>query len=151
MGCNNYKFNDTCGQSVFATCVDVEITFPTVSNLNGETCSDLDSVIQDLYELVDESYVDMSVYDKGCLDYSPTADADITPIQVLNKLTSELCTLKTTVGTFPSASLIPQLDMSAVLPLIPAGCFSGTCEADPQNLQELLIAIIGKLCACNCS
>ncbi len=146
MGCNNYKFNDTCGQSVFATCVDVEITFPTVSNLNGETCSDLDSVIQDLYELVDESYVDMSTYAKGCLDYSPTADADITPIQVLNKLTSELCTIKTAVNSLPTPIAdIPTFNISNLT----LGCLvPDPCGATPANLEELLQTIINKLCVC---
>lgn len=105
MGCNSFKYSDTCGTTLFATCVNVEQTFPSISSLSSESCTDLDSVIEDLYELIDKSYVDMTDYDKGCLNYSPTADADITPIQVLNKLTEELCTLKTTVSNLDTIDI----------------------------------------------
>lgn len=156
MSCNSYKYSDTCGQSIYATCVNVEHDFIAPSSLAGETCTDLDAAITDIYALINKTYVDMAgdisgatggPYVKGCLDYSPTADADITPIQVLNKLTSEVCTLKTTVALLPTAyDKIPTLDFDNIN--IPIGCFSGTCDPDPATLEELLNAIIAKLCTC---
>lgn len=156
MSCNSYKYSDTCGQSIYATCVNVEHDFIAPSSLAGETCTDLDAAITDIYALINKTYVDMAgdisgatggPYVKGCLDYSPTADADITPIQVLNKLTSELCTLKTSVALIPEPyDKIPTLNMDNIN--IPIGCFSGTCDPDPATLEELLNAIIAKLCTC---
>ena len=156
MSCNSYKYSDTCGQSIYATCVNVEHDFIAPSSLAGETCTDLDAAITDIYALINKTYVDMAgdiagatggPYVKGCLDYSPTADADITPIQVLNKLTSEVCTLKTSVALIPEPyDKIPTLDFDNIN--IPIGCFSGTCDPDPSTLEELLNAIIAKLCDC---
>jgi hypothetical protein len=159
MSCNSYKFSDTCGTSLYATCVNVEHNYIAPSSLAGQTCTDLDTVIADVYALINKSYVDMAgdiagvtggPYVKGCLDYSPTADADITPIQVLNKLTAELCTLKTTVASIPTPlDKIPTLDMANIN--IPIGCFStNPCYNNPTNLEGLLNAIIEKLCACSC-
>ena len=132
MSCNSYKFSDTSGTSLYATCVNVEHNYIAPSSLAGQTCTDLDTVIADVYALINKSYVDMAgdisgvtggPYVKGCLDYSPTADADITPIQVLNKLTAELCTLKTTVASIPTPlDKIPTLDMANIN--IPIGCFA---------------------------
>lgn len=158
MSCNSYKYSDTCGQSIYATCVNVEHDFIAPSSLAGETCTDLDAAITDIYALINKTYVDMAgdisgatggPYVKGCLDYSPTADADITPIQVLNKLTSEVCTIKTTLDELPDfddLQYIPTLNMDNIN--IPIGCFSGTCDPDPATLEELLNAIISKLCTC---
>ena len=140
--CNSYTYSDTCGTVLSATCVEVEQTFPGISSISG-TCSDLDTVISDLYNLVDDTYIDMSVYNKGCLDFSPTADADITPIQVFNKLTSELCTLKSTVDSIDTVD-INNLDFSCLGP-------TDTC-GDPlavNNLEDLLQLIIDKLCSLN--
>lgn len=141
MGCNNYKFKDTCGTSLFATCVTVEIEFPSISSLHGGACTDLDSVITDLYELIDKSYVDMEAYEKGCLNFSPTADADITPVQVLNKLTAELCTLKTTVAAIESINL-DDLDLTCLGPV-------DTCgePISVTNATELLQLLINEVCA----
>lgn len=140
MACNGFKYSDTCGTSMFATCVNVQQTFPSISSLSNESCTDLDSVIEDLYELVEKSYVDMTQYDKGCLNYSPTLDANITPVEVLNKLTSELCTLKTTVAAIDTVD-INNLDFS---------CFGTTdlCGAliSVNNLEELLQLMIDKIC-----
>lgn len=141
MGCNSFKYSDTCGTSLFATCVNVEQEFPSISSLNNESCTDLDSVIEDLYELIDKSFVDMEAYDKGCLNFSPTADADITPIQVLNKLTSELCSLKDTVEAFDNVD-IDDLDYSCLGPL-------DTCgePLNVTNLKDLIQVLINEVCA----
>lgn len=140
MGCNNHKYSDTCGCSPFATCVTVQQEFPEISSLDGENCSDLDTVIEDLYELIGKSYVDISDYEKGCLDYSPTLDADITPIQVLNKLTSEICTLKTTVSDIDSVD-ISELDLS---------CLGNTDTCgEPLNITDLkglLQELVNRIC-----
>ena len=141
MGCNSFKYSDTCGISLFATCVKVEQTFPSISSLEGESCTDLDSVLTDIYELIDKSYVDMSVYAKGCLNYSPTADADITPVQVLNKLTSELCTLKSTVAAIDTVD-VNTLDLTCLGPVDTCGEIIAVA-----NLQELLQLLINEVCA----
>lgn len=141
MGCGNYKYSDTCGQSIFATCVNVEQTFPSISSLNSETCTDLDSVIEDLYSIVSESYVDMSLYDKGCLDFSPTADENITPVQVLNKLTTTLCSLQTTVNSIDTVD-IANLDYTCLGPVDPCGE-----PISVTNLEDLLQLMIDKICA----
>lgn len=152
MSCNSYKYSDTCGVSIYAPCVYVERTatdaFPSMSSLVGDECADLDSVITDLYDLVEKSYVDMSSYNKGCLDYSPTLDADITPIQVLNKLTEEVCTLQPLEGlleTDGTLKSIPEFDISNLT----LNCLaSDPCGATPTTLEELLQTIINKLCVC---
>ena len=152
MSCNSYKYSDTCGVSIYAPCVYVERTttdaFPSMSSLVGDECADLDSVITDLYDLVEKSYVDMSSYNKGCLYYSPTLDADITPIQVLNKLTEEVCTLQPLEGlleTDGTLKSIPEFDISNLT----LNCLApDPCGATPTTLEELLQTIINKLCVC---
>lgn len=140
MGCNQHKYSDTCGPNLYATCVTVQHTFPEISSLDGDTCSDLDSVIEDLYELIDKTYIDMSSYSKGCLDYSPTLDVNITPVQVLNKLTSEICTLKGIVDNIDSVD-IDALDLSCLGP-------TDTC-GEPLNITnttQLLQELIDRIC-----
>jgi len=141
MACNSFKYSDTCGTSLFATCVNVEQEFPSISSLSNQSCTDLDSVIEDLYELINNSYVDMDSYEKGCLDYSPTADADITPVDVLNKLTSELCTLKVTVDGLSSVN-IDDLDFSCLGPLDACGV-----PLAVSNLTDLIQVLINEVCA----
>ncbi len=149
MSCSNYKFKDTCGESIFAPCVYVEQTFPAVSSLSSESCTDLDTVIADLYTLVDKSYVDMSTYAKGCLDYSPTADADITPVQVLNKLTEEVCELQPLMGLIDTTvtpnvlKKIPEFDISK----IELCCLApDPCGVTPTTLEQLIQIMINKIC-----
>tara|TARA_S200002703_G_scaffold8860_2_gene8852 strand:+ start:4064 stop:4543 length:480 start_codon:yes stop_codon:yes gene_type:complete len=157
MSCNSYKYSDTCGQSIYATCVNVEHDFIAPSSLAGETCTDLDAAITDIYALINKTYVDMAgdisgatggPYVKGCLDYSPTADADITPIQVLNKLTEEVCTLQPLEGlleTDGTLKPIPEFDISN----LNLNCLvPDPCGATPTTLEELLQTIINKLCVC---
>ena len=148
MSCSNYKYSDTCGESIFAPCVYVEQTFPAISSLSDESCTDLDSVISDLYTLVNKSYVDMSSYDKGCLDYSPIADADIKPINVLNKLTEEICDLKPLEGllnTDGTLKDIPEFDISK----LQLCCLApDPCDVTPTTLEQLLQIIINKVCLC---
>jgi hypothetical protein len=163
MSCNSYKFSDTCGTSLYATCVNVEHNYIAPSSLAGQTCTDLDTVIADVYALINKSYVDMAgdiagvtggPYVKGCLDYSPTADADITPIQVLNKLTAETCILAPLKGLLDPVDgtlldTIVLVNMDDIN--IPIGCFStNPCYNNPTTVTGLLNAIIEKLCACSC-
>jgi len=141
MGCNNSKYSDTCGVQVYATCVTVEQTFPSISSLSGESCADLDAVVTDLYELAIASQVDMTAYDKGCLDYSPTLDADITPVDVLNKLTSVLCTVQSDLAALDAVD-ISVLDWSCLGP-------TDTC-GDPISVTttaELIQLLIDEICA----
>mgnify|MGYP001258496186 FL=1 len=151
MSCSNYKFKDTCGESIFAPCVYVEQTFPDISSLSSESCTDLDKVIADLYTLVNKSYVDMHTYAKGCLDYSPTTDADIKPVQVLNKLTEEVCKLQPLMGLIDTTvnpnvlKKIPEFDINKLnlCCLVP-----DPCGATPATLEQLLQIIINKVCLC---
>jgi hypothetical protein len=128
--------------------VYVEQTFPAISSLSDESCTDLDSVISDLYTLINNSYVDMSSYDKGCLDYSPIADADIKPINVLNKLTEEICDLKPLEGllnTDGTLKDIPEFDISK----LQLCCLApDPCDVTPTTLEQLLQIIINKVCLC---
>jgi hypothetical protein len=128
--------------------VYVEQTFPAISSLSDESCTDLDSVISDLYTLINNSYVDMSSCDKGCLDYSPIADADIKPINVLNKLTEEICDLKPLEGllnTDGTLKDIPEFDISK----LQLCCLApDPCDVTPTTLEQLLQIIINKVCLC---
>lgn len=141
MSCSGYKYNDTC-KPTMATCVEVEQTFPSISSLSGQTCSDLDTVLEDIYDLIENNTVDMTQYDKGCLDYSPLSDSQIKPINVLNKLTEELCTLKTTVAGIDSVD-ISDLDYSCLGTTDPCGN-----PVSISNLKDLLQLLIDKHCDC---
>jgi hypothetical protein len=115
-----------------------------MSSLTGQTCASLDEVVTDLYELVETSYIDMSLYVKDCLDYSPTADADITPLMVMNKHTEEICLLKTLTSSYADVTIdISNVDYSCLGDTDPCG--------DPlsiTNAEELIQAILDKLCDC---
>ena len=141
MGCNSYSPNTLCGESVLAQCVKFEdpngSIIPSISSLSGQTCATVDEVITDMYDLIEDNYIDMSSYDDDCLSLT-----NPTPLDVLNKLTEEVCLLKTLTADYADVTVdISDLDLT---------CFAGNDPCgDPvslTNLTDVIQLMIDKIC-----
>lgn len=141
MGCSNYSPSDLCGESILAQCVKFEdpnqSIIPSISSLSGQTCATVDEVITDMYGLIEDNYIDMSSYVKDCLSLT-----NPTPLDVLNKLTEEVCLLKTLTADYADETVdIANLDLT---------CFAGNDPCgDPvslTNLTDVIQLMIDKIC-----
>jgi hypothetical protein len=90
-----------------------------------------------MYGLIEDNYIDMSSYVKDCLTLT-----NPTPLDVLNKLTEEVCLLKTLTADYADVTVdISDLDLT---------CFAGNDPCgDPvslTNLTDVIQLMIDKIC-----
>lgn len=133
------SLSDMCGEKVYAPCVNVEMEFPDFSSLEGKECSTLDKILDDIYSLIGENIINIEDYDSDCLEF----EEDITVISILNKLTEEVCTLKT-IETEKLDILnteISGIDLSCLNGVDP--CFDINA---PIKLKDLLQILVDKIC-----
>ena len=142
MGCRNYTYTDTCGTPTESPCVRVEITFPEISSLFDTTCTSLDVVLEDVYEILGK--YDISDYDDKCLEIE-----EITLLNILQAQTDKICDLEERVSFLENPCNILDMDISECG--IDVSCLQANDPCDPATpittLKQLLVKLIEKSCA----
>ena len=138
-----YRLKHTCGNKQKAVCVYYDTELPDFSPLKKETCVTVEEVIEDLYKLIKElrDNNDLSSLGTSCVKYG-VDKSKLTPKLVLAELEKEICLLKN--GTSSGAA---GGGFSFDLKKIDKKCLESPCNEGIRSLEELLQAIINKICA----
>jgi len=142
MGCN--KIKDTCGDSLFSTCVFHQSELPSFSNL--EPCdTTIAETTDELYSFVGEikDEIDLSELGDLCLDYVTTPEGKVVVKNVLLKFEEEICNLKEELETIKNRQIC-DIPISECLPNF--DCLEGQCESTITTLGDWMLAIQTKIC-----
>lgn len=141
---NGYKLKYTCEKKFNARCVTYEGKVPEGSSLKADdvcSCITVEEVLENLLTSVSklQNGLDLSSLGKNCLQYE-TVNGEIQLKSVLSKLEQAVCNNGGSSGATSNAlSLdIRRLDLK---------CLQSICNDEIRTLQELLQAIINKICA----
>lgn len=139
-----YRLKHTCGNGKQkAVCVYYDTELPDFSSLKSETCVTVEEVIDDLYKLIKRLREDNDLSSLGgsCIRYG-VDNTKLTPKLVFAELEKEICLLKN--GTSSGAA---GGGFSFDLKKIDKKCLESPCNEGIRSLEELLQAIINKICA----
>jgi hypothetical protein len=139
----------SCGEGkTFAPCVGVEYDFPDFSSLlddDGDPiqCATLQDVVEDVYTILEDWKLDLTEYDKKCLDID-----EVTEFNILQGLTDIVCEHEGRIDTLENVCNI--LNKNITLCGLDLTCLEGTDDCDnPVNLntlKDVLQALINKTC-----
>lgn len=155
MGCNGCTdISLTCdGEKIFAPCVYVqEVTngfqFPSYSGLADSTCTSLDKVIDDIYDQLTALQIDLSGFNKGCLETEINAKGNMSVLNLLQVHNEEICDHETRITTLEDICNI--LDENIESCGLDVSCYGDTDACtnpiDVSTLKKLLQHIITTQC-----
>ena len=138
-----YKIKHTCGNKIKAECVYYDTELPEFSKLKDETCVTAEETISELYKLIKEIKEGSDLKDLGasCVNYG-VEKSKLTLAVTLKVLEKELCVLKNG-GSGSSSNGNGGVDISK----LDLKCLQSPCDTGIRSLQDLLQAIINKICA----
>lgn len=136
-----YKIKHTCGGKSNARCVYYDSELPDFSKLKDEMCVTIEETTEELYKLIKEIKDGSDLKDLGasCITYG-VDKSKLTLAVALKVLEKQICDLKngTTGGSNSNGVDISKLNLK---------CLKSPCDTGIRSLQELLQAIIDKICA----
>lgn len=135
-----YNIKHTCGNKQRAICVHYDTELPDFSKLKDETCVTIEETTEELYKLIARLREGLDLKNLGsCLSYEVPKDK-LTVAIALEVLEREICKLKNgSQGGNSSTSFdVSKLDLK---------CLQSPCDTGIRSLQDLLQAIINKICA----
>ena len=141
MGCN--KIKQTCGDSLFSTCVFHQSELPSFSEL--EPCdTTIAETTDELYSFVGEikKEIDLSELGDLCLDYVTTEEGKIVVKNVLLKFEQEICELKEKINLLETINICQQNISACNLDF---GTLTNQCDVQPTTLAETLQLILDQL------
>lgn len=108
---NCFKIKNTCGDTIYSTCVKYEGSISPDSDLYQEDCVDIQQVAEDLYTITDDikELLEVESLRGGCIDYP---QQNFTIHTVLVKYQELLCEMQTTISqqAITIASLEQRID-----------------------------------------
>lgn len=139
--CNN-KIKQTCGDSIYATCVDYDTPLPEFSEIAD--CADLDATTTELYSLIGElkDQSDLSELIEQCLDYV-LVGGKLFVKNALLKQGEEICALKEEIEILKTTAIC---DKSLVGSGLDLDCLTDACSNEITTYGELFQALITKAC-----
>ena len=141
MGCN--KIKQTCGDSLFSTCVFHQSELPSFSNL--EPCdTTIAETTDELYSFVGEikEETDLSELGDLCLDYVTTEEGKIVVKNVLLKFEEKICELQEKINLLETINICQQNISACNLDF---GTLTNQCDVQPTTLAETLQLILDQL------
>ncbi len=141
MACGD-KVKETCGENVYATCVDFEGTLGANTKIT-DSCVTIEETTEDLYQITDEIIdgLDTSGLGTLCLTY-PLTGGVVLVKSVLETHEAKLCELETSIADL---SDLQNVDITGWTGL-DLSCLNGVCATPPQTLGELLQALTDQVC-----
>lgn len=142
MSCRTNKLKYNCGQRLNARCVFYDGYIPEDSDLTDEDCVVLEETTADLYGITDtiKEEIDLGDISDSCIDYEETENGDVTVKEAVIKHKEEICALKDAVENIDPANCCIDLES------IDTGCLVDPCDAGFATQEDLIQAIITKLC-----
>lgn len=142
MGCG-HKIKETCGDTIYATCVDYEGTLGDNTKIT-DSCVTIEETTEDLYEITDEIIAGQDTSELGnlCLTY-PLTEGVVLVKSVLEVHEEKLCELETSIADL---SNLENVDITGWTGL-DLSCLNGVCATPPTTLGELLQALTNQVCA----
>ena len=140
--CGQDKRKFHCGQRLNSVCVFYDGYIPEDSDLSGEECITVEETIDDLYHMIDDIKENIDLSDLGdkCIDYDEEEPGKIKVKEALIKFEELICELKENSST----TTVNGIDLSKIDPK----CLINECQANFTSVEQLLQAIIDKLCIC---
>lgn len=140
MGCGN-KTKETCGDVVYATCVDYEGDLGVNTKIVDD-CVTIEETTEDLYSITDDIILDLDTSELGelCLTY-PLIEGTVRPKSVLKVHETEICQLKEDLEALGD---LENLDITSWD--IDFECLSDQCENPITTLGGLLQALVTQSC-----
>lgn len=141
MGCN--KIKDTCGDSLFSTCVFHQSELPSFSELVpcdttiAETTDELYSFVG---EIKDE--IDLSELGDKCLEYVTTPEGKVVVKNVLLLFEEKICELEDKINALETVGICNTNISSCNLDF---GTLTNQCDVQPTTLAETLQLILDQL------
>lgn len=141
MACDN-KIKNTCGDNIYATCVDFEGTLGKNTKIE-DSCVTIEETTEDLYEITDEIIegLDTSELGQNCMTY-PLNDGIILTKTVLKVHEEKICELEQKITTLND---LENVDITGWTGL-DLSCLNGVCNTPPQTLGELLQVLTENAC-----
>lgn len=137
--CN--KIKHTCGSGRnFAVCIETEGEVNADSTLVGETCTNLQENLDDIYNQLEN--LDLSALGELCLTYVQEDNKNIVK-NVLLKFEEEICTLKEKVESLENRQLC---DIPIGECLESFDCLVTPCDTTIITLADWMLAVQTKLC-----
>ena len=136
--CN--KIKHTCGSGRnFAVCIETEGEVNADSTLVGETCTNLQENLDDIYNQLEN--LDLSALGELCLTYVQEDNKNIVK-NVLLKFEEEICNLKEELETVKNRPLceMPLGDC------VDTKCLVDACNENISTVGQLLQALVTKSC-----
>ena len=141
MGCN--KIEQTCGDSLFSTCVFHQSELPSFSEL--EPCdTTIAETTDELYSFVGEIKDEIGLSELGdlCLDYVTTPEGKVVVKNVLLKFEEKICELSEKVNLLETINICHQNISACNLDF---GTLTNQCDVQPTTLSETLQLILDQL------
>ena len=136
--CN--KIKHTCGSGRnFAVCIETEGEVNTNSALVGETCTNLQENLDDIYNQLDN--LDLSELGELCLEYVQVSGKNIVK-NVLLKHEEKICELEARVEELETTDICNKIITACSLDFRD---LVTTCGNQPQTLAEVLQLILDNL------
>lgn len=142
MGCRTNKLKYNCGTRLNARCVFYDGYIPEDSPLSEEECVVLEETTVDLYEITDDikEQIDLSELPDECIDYNEEEVGNVKVNEAIIQHQKEICEIKDLLeGLDPNT---PSIDLEQ----IDTECLVDVCENGFNSPEELIQAIITKLC-----
>ncbi len=136
----NQKIKHTCGSGRnFAVCTETEGEVNADSTLVGETCTNLQENLDDIYNQLDN--LDLSALGELCLNYVQENNKNIVK-NVLLKHEEKICELQERVLELETTDICNKLITACDLDF---GDLVTACGNQPQTLAETLQLILDNL------
>lgn len=139
MGSCSNKRKDTCGKKVNSVCVKYEGEIPEESPLSEESCPVVEEVLEDLYSQYGNP--DLSALGNCGVEYEQEGDELLVPEALLG-LEAAICEIK------GEDSGNGGTNISFDINNIDTKCLVNPCGTPITNLEQLLQAMIDKICDC---
>ena len=141
MGCN--KIKQTCGDSLFSTCVFHQSELPSFSEL--EPCdTTIAETTDELYSFVGEikEEINLSELSSECLTYVTTPEGKVVVKNVLLKFEQKICELSEKVNLLETINICQQNISACNLDF---GTLTNQCDVQPTTLAETLQLMLDQL------
>ena len=141
MGCGN-KIKETCGDTMYATCVDFEGTLGVNTKIT-DSCVTIEETTEDLYVITDEVIAGLDTTELGqlCMTY-PLEGGVVKPKAVFKALEAKVCELDTALQNLNN---LKEIDITS-WNLIDLGCLSDACSNPIITLGEWVQAVTTQIC-----
>lgn len=140
MSCGN-KIKETCGDNVYATCVDYEGVLGDNTKITDD-CVTIEETTEDLYVITDEIITDLDTSELGqsCLNY-PLTEGLIKPTSIFKIHEEKLCDLSTELENLNNLKDLDITDWG-----IDFGCLVNECQTPTVTLGNALTNISKSIC-----